>query len=203
LTFQWTHYPWEDPSLSPAAKPLVANDIFQSQVAPRKHPATVEGLVDYADSAYLSCRILMISSTLVHNEALYCAAQTFEKYMKAILLQRNQNIRPYKHDLVKLANALGDEFSDPEFLQVCERLSPFEEAGRYPDHLVDRWSYPIEFLAFLDSFVAHCRDLLRLPAGTRTAIASLLAQDPQGNPVMRAAITAIRDKNHFLSQLQQ
>jgi HEPN domain-containing protein len=197
--FQWDYFSWE--IHEPSRLRLRADDILKTHPAPARNTSTVESFVNYADTAYLSCRVLMLASMFTHAEALYCAAQTLEKYMKALLLQRDGAVPVFAHNLAKYAKVLGDEFVASEFLEVCERLSPMAEAGRYPDHKLQGWGHPIELLAFLDSFVSHCRDLLSLPTGTRNIINELLNQEPNGNPVMAAAITAVRDKNHFLDVL--
>ena len=183
---------------------------------------TVEGLVAYADSAYLSCRILMIASTAVHFEALYCAAQTIEKYMKAILLH-DLGVTDYMvlgvpdasnhvvkvrgtHDLLLLAKAVAsqeshEEFGDPEFQALCTVVTPLEVAGRYPDNKISEIQYDLSFLTFLDGYVVHCRELLSVGPNAVNLVKRLLLPTAHENPVMQAARLAVRDNNRHIEQL--
>ena len=56
--------------------------------------------------------------------------------MKAIVLQRGRLLRR-THDLGALARRLGGEFAAAEFVRLCEALTPWQQAGRYPNHQVD------------------------------------------------------------------
>jgi HEPN domain-containing protein len=139
-----------------------------------------------------------------HPEALYCAAQTIEKYLKAILVARTGNPhRDQRHDLVKLAHAVAaqaPEFAAQEFIGLCKQLQPFAIAGRYPDSNYAEWSFSLELLTFLDGFVAHCRHLIDLPPDLPDALNWMLRDELRlfaSNEVMRAARVAVTDNNHL------
>jgi HEPN domain-containing protein len=202
MVLGWVSHPWQpgrESWDSHDALPLRADDVLITIHQPSP-PVTAEGLMLYADMSYLACRILFLASTTLHAEALYCASQVMEKYMKAILLTRGAPHRNI-HALVPLAERLGGEFTDPEFLTLCARLQNFAVAGRYPDHRLAAWSYPLALLTFLDSFVVRCRRLANRPAASFNVIRAPLAQETQGNPVMEAAIRAVRDNNRYLATL--
>jgi hypothetical protein len=185
-------------------RPLDATYLAGLERTERSAPSVV-GMVAYGDIAWVACRVLMLSSRYTHPEALYCAGQTIEKYLKALLLARGQPITETRgrrefptHDLPLLASRLGGEFADPEFLQLCRTLQPFEIAGRYPDHDLDRWEHDLALLTFLDGFVARCRALIDpgLPA-LPEIVPAMFAERP-GNPAMRGAQEAVADNNGLL-----
>ena len=133
------------------------------------------------------------------------AAQTIEKYLKAILLDRGRNIGGHRHDIVALCKAVGDPFTDVEFLAVCDSLSPFEIAGRYDDgHELENWEYSANLLSLLDVFAVRCRALIGTqPERYRNNAAALLMQSSKGNAVMPAAEIALKDNNEMLVYLVQ
>lgn len=204
MTFVWTYHEWEplDGDVA-AARPLVADTLLQTVQSGRRPPVSVDGLIQYGDIAYLSCRILMLAAMAVHPEALYCASQALEKYMKAVLVHRSQSSKGYQHGLVRLAHALAGEFADPEFLLVCERLAPFEEAGRYPDNTVPEWEHNLNLLTFLDGFVVHARRSAGMGPNTFNMVRYLLEHDAAGNAFVGAAIAAVRQGNHYVQELLQ
>jgi HEPN domain len=176
------------------------DEILTAENAPQE-TVTTDGYIQYGDIAYLSCRILMLASMAVHPEALYCASQTIEKYMKAILISRAESVRGRGHDLVRLSRALQGEFLDSQFVLICERLAPFEEAGRYPDNTVPAWEYDLSLLTFLDGFVVHARAAAGMSPGCINLVKYLLTQDASGNPVLAAAVQAVREQNRHIAEL--
>jgi HEPN domain-containing protein len=178
----------------------------KAQHTERKHEPKVPDLVAYADVSYLAARILLLSSEAVHHEALYCVGKTIEKYLKAVWLAKAGSPAKTGHDLSLLALQLAEtyselpEFGDPELIKLCEHLQPFEEAGRYPDHRLDAWEFTPELLTFLDGFVGHCRTLIIQLQGPLPFdyVEALLGQPVGTNPVMTAAVTAVRDNHRTL-----
>jgi len=144
-------------------RPLTADAVLEPTEGD-KIEQTPEGLIEYADQAYVALRLLMIASEATHPGALYHAGQVVEKYLKAVLLSRRWTVKdvskaakPRGHNLVGLAEAAGEEFADGEFIELCRRLMLFETAGRYPDHDLMAWEYSLELLTVIDDFVVHCR----------------------------------------------
>src|SRR5437764_5370789 len=74
----WTYLPW--PSSQTERRPVEADKVLLS--APGHHQFTVEGAVLYAEQSYLACRLLLLCNRALTLEALCCAGQTLEKYMK-------------------------------------------------------------------------------------------------------------------------
>jgi HEPN domain-containing protein len=214
VTYQWSFREWGK-SRSPKDNPieLHADALLWPLVGAAKEPS-VEGFMEYADQAYIGCRVLMLASEAVHPAALFLAGQVLEKYMKAILLSRGRTFKQVMaaarapkelriangHYLEGLANGIGDEFADKEFIEVCRRLQPFETAGRYPDHSLDGWMYTLQLLTFLDEFVLHGRELIgRHPM--HNYVREVAEQDTYPNPVMAAAVAALRDQNRQIDVL--
>ena len=198
----WTYYPWALPGGPPVTAPVALNwhDLVITQPSNARPTPTLQGMMQYADMSYLSCRILMLSSTAVHPVALYMAGQTIEKYLKAVLLTRQPHV-PRTHKLTKLAAQAGAPFANQEFLQMCQHLEIFDIAGRYDDHALAGWKYSLNLLAFLDAFVARCREILQVPSHTPNLVEELQTQHSGDNPVMAAAVVALRDNNRHLHQL--
>lgn len=161
------------------------------------------GMLWHAEVSYMACRILFLASEEVHPTALYMAAQTIEKYLKAILIARGEPQQARGHDLVGLCDAIGGEFIDAEFRATCESLTDFEVAGRYADgHDLEAWRYGLDLLSLLDVFAVRCRSLMEpAPEGYVNRVARLLQQDSTNNEVMRAAETGVKDHNHVLERL--
>jgi len=196
---EWRIHQWE----SPIWKPLRLADILRLQRGTPAKPS-VAGMIKHAEISYLSCRILFLSSQSVHAASLYMAAQTIEKYLKAILLDRRKSDRR-GHNLVTLANAVGEPFTDHQFLALCESLSPFEVAGRYDDgHDLETWLYSLDLLSLLDVFAWRCRGMIKTtPTGYTNKVAELLLQPSKKNACMQAAEVAIKDNNEMLGYLVQ
>ena len=199
LESEWRIHQWE----SPIWKPLRLGDILRLQRGTPAKPS-VAGMIKHAEISYLSCRILFLSSRSVHAASLYMAAQTIEKYLKAILLDREEPFR-HGHNLVALAEAVGKPFTDHEFLAVCESLAPFEVAGRYDDgHDLEAWGYTLDLLSLLDVFAVRCRAMVKTtPEGYANKVAELLLQPSKSNACMQAAEVAIKDNNEMLGYLVQ
>ncbi|MGI8551275.1 MAG: HEPN domain-containing protein [Dehalococcoidia bacterium] len=198
MTFHWSYRNWTEGQ----EHQLVADEILHLEEAELTHIADIGNLVFYADKAYAACRILMLSSRELHFEALYCAQQTMEKYMKALLLSAGRKVGKH-HCLEQFAGEVKEdhpEFGDGEYVELCRRIEHFEVAGRYPDHNLDRWEYELELLTFLDEFVFHCRELLRIRSMSPNTLADLLAGAPE-NKVMAAAKVALRERNARLESL--
>jgi HEPN domain-containing protein len=207
---RWTYYPWQ----TSAAVQLKFDDLVITQPSSLERGDWLPDFIVYADMSYLACRILMISSITVHPAALYMASQTIEKYMKALLLSVGQTEVPRTHNLTTLASrvcsaiansgadqAIGDLFSEGEFLKLCEQLKKFDIAGRYPPQGLAGWRYSLNLLTFLDEFVARCRALIGIAHNTPNTIANLLTQETADNLVMAAAVAAVRDNNHHVDVL--
>ncbi|MBK7782031.1 MAG: HEPN domain-containing protein [Ardenticatenia bacterium] len=204
MAFTWTYVPWQA-SEPVQPRPLDPDVLLHVFPRPKPNPSAADWAF-FADVSYLSCRILMLSSQATHFEALYCAGQTIEKYMKAIWRHRAGATARTNHALVVLAELLAltypdlDEFADSSFLETCRRLEPFDVGGRYPDTTLGGRAHSLELLTFLDGFVAHCRDLLGLdPAAPINLVASVLGQG--GHSIMLAASEAVREENHYLDAL--
>lgn len=202
MTSPWVYHPWQPkPWDKSDGLPLKADQVLEITSQGSSTQPDVEHWVIYADQAYLACRILMLSSRHIHYEALYCAQQTLEKYMKAILC-KEQRLGRVGHDLNELAHLVGQahqEFNDQEFLKVCQKLTQFEEAGRYPDSDVDIHEHDLSLLTFLDFFVTHCRDILSFNQGLWNTIAEYW-NEPQ-NRTMQAVRQTLEDNNRYLGQL--
>ena len=207
---KWTYYPW-----APSGKPLPKEPVhlkFQellethpSQIKGKAKSGKLEGMIEYADISYLSCRILMLSSIAVHPAALYMAGQTIEKYLKAVLLKRKPELPLSElrtHKLTKLAGQVGGPFADREFVQLCEHIEKFDIAGRYFDHALEGWGYSLNLLAFLDAFVVRCREITGMPLDTPNRVTNLLDQKTGQNQVMAAALQAVSDNNRHLDELR-
>lgn len=205
MVFQWTYHKWIDDPKHPAQK-LDANSILLTERNVSIPPQTVQGLVTYAEMSYVACRILMLASRSTTLPALYFAGQTVEKYLKAVWLEKAGTKRKTGHKIAKLACRIAQrfpelaEFGDPEFLKVCERLEPFDEAGRYPDNAIKQWGVHLHLLTFLDTFVTHCRQITGSPTQLNP-IQQIATQD--GNKIMKAAITAIRERNREFNSLAE
>ena len=133
MAFSWVYYPWQG---GPQAQPVPLDPNALLHVFPRPVPdPSPADWAFFADVSYLSCRILMISSQATHFEALYCAGQTIEKYMKAVWRHRSGTVPRTNHALVALAELLAqnypdlDEFVDSQFLEICRRLELFAVGG--------------------------------------------------------------------------
>ncbi len=185
------------------SKRMTLADVMLVRRAPAKLGPSVAGMLWHAEVSYMACRILFLASEEVHPAALYMAAQTIEKYLKAVLVSRGEQTRGHGHDLVALVEAAGGDFIDTNFRGVCESLNDFEVAGRYADgHDLAAWHYGLDLLSLLDVFAVRCRALIApLPQGYVNHIAKLLAQDSTENEVMRAAELAVKDNNHMLGYL--
>jgi excisionase family DNA binding protein len=230
VTFQWGYRPWAGPNAG-NIQPLLADEILDRRLldedlpGSKKSPTfTVAGMVLYAEQAYLACRILMLANRALHLEALYCAGQAVEKYMKAIRARDAMDAAvaagtrtdldpldksiydPEKdgHRLCVIAEKLAPtygEFAQTEFLKVCERLDSFEVAGRYPDHKVKTHWHALNLLTFLDEFVVHCRELLGLIPMSHDFIRDLLNIGGPVNVVQLAAARAILERNERVREL--
>jgi hypothetical protein len=199
---KWSYYPWTVRGGPPVEAPvaLKCEKLIITRPAKSARVPKLQGMIQYADMSYLSCRILMISSTVVHPVALYMAGQTIEKYLKAVLLAQ-QKPMPRTHKLTELAGQAGVPFTSQEFVKLCQHLERFDIAGRYDDHALAGWIYSLDLLAFLDGFVVRCREIVQMPSDTPNRVANLQGQDSGDNPVMAAAVTALRDKNRHLDEL--
>jgi len=201
---EWTyHFWWEHRGEVDQPRPLQADHIVTVHLLEQRSEPIVDDWLRFMEIAYMSCRVLMIGSSFLHPEGFYCAAQTIERGMKAIMMHRGLN-RPkgkHGHDLKELATILGGEFSDPQFIELCRRLTVFQEAGRYPDSDLSHFVYPLTILTFLDGFVVRCRELCGKPRGSRSSTADAIAIGRQGHEVQQAAAVAICDKNRFLVDL--
>lgn len=201
-TPKWSYYPWSVPGAPPVHSPvaLKCEDLIITQPAKSPRVPELQGMIRYADMSYLSCRILMISSEVVHPVALYMAGQTIEKYLKAVLLTQKKPIGRH-HNLTKLAGQAGAPFASQEFVKVCEHLKGFDIAGRYHDHALGPWQHSLNLLALLDAFVIRCRQIVQMPSDTPNVIGQLQTQDSGDNPVMAAAVIALREHNRHLHEL--
>jgi len=199
---KWSYYPWTIPGSPPVNAPvaLKCEDLVLTHPSNIRRWSRLQGMIQYADMSYLSCRILMISSRAVHPVALYMAGQTIEKYLKAVLLTRQQRV-PRVHKLTKLAELAGAPFASQEFVKMCQHLERFDIAGRYDDHPLGGWQYSLNLLAFLDAFVTRCRRIVQMPSNTPNMVANLQRQDSGENPVMAAAVRALQDNNWHLNEL--
>lgn len=202
---EWVYHDW----ISGELRKLVAEDLLRVRKASAKGEATVEGFWRHADVSYIACRILFLTSEATHRAALYMAAQTVEKYLKAILLASKrlsgQETRRKRHKLKELAEKAGRPF-EGEFRNFCEILEPFEVAGRYDDgHDYTGWEYSINVLSLLDWFVAVSRNVLTNLGLSRPAeqgpVWQILLQDSAGNPFMSAGSEAVRHRNRALRDI--
>jgi HEPN domain-containing protein len=214
----WVYHDWN----SGQPRKLVAEELVRVEMASAEGKPTAEGFWKHADISYLACRLLFLAGEATHHAALYMAAQTVEKYLKAILLAQAtwkthtepdkkvdyKRIRAAlgKHDLRRLAELVRGVFEEPEFIAFCEILDPFEIAGRYDDgHLYAGWAYSINVLSVLDRFVALCRKELASLGLSRPAeqdpVWQILVQDTTGNPFMSAGSEAVWHRNRLLRDI--
>jgi hypothetical protein len=203
MSYAWTYRRWGDDATRQSERPLQASDLLASAVGTNRHPPTTDDWLRYMEVAYLSCRILMIASTTVHLEALYCAGHVLERGMKAVMQFRGMTIPSgHKgHDLEGLCNAIGDEFTDPEYVKLCQLLQPFQEAGRYPDHRLVAHAHSLNLLRFLDSFVLHIRELVGKHDGSDSQMAKLKTSSMGANAVEKATLIAMSDQNALRQDL--
>lgn len=88
--------------------------------------------VEFAEHDYLSAKALLQVSKVPFEIVAYHCRQLAEKYLKASLIQNGLPV-PLIHDLAKLnrlAQGLHPGLKDIEV--VCELLTPFGTATRYP-----------------------------------------------------------------------
>ena len=224
MSYQWEYRPWRRAS----KQALKADDILDATLASRNKPSK-HGFIRYADQAYVAARIVALADHDVHLASLYFMGQAIELYFKALLLERldadrwdrafgrkpaNAPALPAPvlktHDLVKLARDVGQdhpEFLDPEFLVLCERLTAFQEAGRYPDHIIKQWSDDLSRVTFLDAFVAHCREIMDIHAteGGADLMRNLFTFVPPSRPAEAAqqlgVIELLAEENDHLPAL--
>jgi HEPN domain-containing protein len=185
--------------------------------------------IRYADQAYVAARMIGLTDQDVHLASLYFMGQAMELYLKALLLHRleaDDMARAFgfppanapalpdpelkTHDLVMLAQGVGQdhpEFLDPEFIALCERLTAFQEAGRYPDHWVQRWVLSLSRVTFLDSFVAHCREIMDIDSTLNGAdlMRNLFTFVPPSRPASAAqqlgVLELLAEENDYLPAL--
>ena len=199
----WVYHPWQGgsgPWDSDDGLPLRGNTLLPTP-HPERAPTVAAALMLYGDQAYLACRILALSGPALHPEALLSAARAIEHYLKAVLLATRGERPTRTHDLARLARRLGGEFADPEFLALCRRLSRVAAVGRHPDRVLTAWGAPLELLTFLDGFVAHCRRRAGRSPMAFNVIGELLRQETHGDPLLAAAIEAVRRNNRYLAEL--
>lgn len=200
----WTyHFWWSHRGDVDQPQCLRADHIIEMHWLKTRHTPRVDDWLMYMEMAYMSCRLLLISSTVLHLEAFYCAAQTLERGMKAVITHRGLDVLKGQkgHDLPALAESLGDDFNEAEFIELCRRLQSFQEAGRYPDNDVSHFAYPLSILTFLDGFVVRCRALCGNLAGSSSWTSIAVTEGRSGNEVQQAAVVAICDNNRFLPDL--
>lgn len=69
------------------------------------------------------------------GEALFWTHLATEKALKAHVVKKTQDIPPYIHRLVRLAEITELELS-PQQLQLCEAMSEHQRLARYPDEVI-------------------------------------------------------------------
>lgn len=193
----WRIHEWK----AGRTKELRASDILRPARGEEPAPS-VAGMLNHAENSYLACRVLFLGSQVLHPPALYMAAQTIEKFLKAILLFRGEE-PGLTHNIAALARSAGDPFDDREFVAVCEDLGPFEVAGRYDDgHDYVAWRYSLDLLSLLDVFVVQARwQINTVPDGYENRAARLLSEQSGNNVVIQAAQEALRDGNAMLDAI--
>lgn len=88
--------------------------------------------IEYAEHDLLAAKTLLASQKVPFEIVAYHCQQAAEKYLKAVLIQNGASV-PFIHDLLKLnrgAQAYIPELRNLE--KVCELLTPFGTATRYP-----------------------------------------------------------------------
>ncbi len=200
--WEYVHWITGDPRL------LKAKDLFEIKKGEPRPPSAL-GYWRHADISYLACRLLFLAGEALHHAALYMAAQTVEKYLKAILLALGKSVGDASlrtHNLRRLAQEAGPPFNERPFADFCGILSPFEIAGRYDDgHDYAGWRYSINVLAVLDRFVAVSRKTLAGLGTTRPVesdpLQQILRQDGSMNPFMMAGTMSLVHRNRLLQDI--
>lgn len=111
-----------------------------------------------AEEDYVLARVLLYMS--IYDAGMYHYQQCMEKFLKAFLIQNNVQFRN-THNLETL-RALCEQrdnfFSDPDLVDACDKVKPFEVVGRYPSELLRSYGWVMPDLAFfLDEFVYEMR----------------------------------------------
>lgn len=97
-----------------------------------KQLQNVKSWLRKADADWQALGILAGAGAGLREVALFHAQQAVEKWLKALLIFRNEK-PPRTHDLLLLLNRVSAV--DPELLMfetVLQRLTPFAVGGRYP-----------------------------------------------------------------------
>ena len=88
--------------------------------------------IEYAENDYLTVKTLLTAQRIPYEIVAYHCQQTAEKYLKAILVQSDLTV-PLIHDLLKLNREAQKVIpSLKELEKICELLTPFGTATRYP-----------------------------------------------------------------------
>jgi HEPN domain-containing protein len=88
--------------------------------------------IEYAEHDYLAAKTLSELPKMPLEIVAYHCQQLAEKYLKATLIQYQLPI-PHVHDLARLNLSASGFIADMDALQpICERLTPFGTATRYP-----------------------------------------------------------------------
>lgn len=111
-----------------------------------------------AEEDYFLSRVLILST--IYELGFYHFQQCIEKFLKAYLIQKNKTFGN-THDLDKLRKLCAEVdtfFEDPDLAEGCNKITPFEVAGRYPSKQVRSYGYITpHILFFLDEFVSEMK----------------------------------------------
>jgi len=130
------------------------NTSEQSLLNLRNQPRFIVG----AEEDYFLSRILLFLD--INDSGMYHYQQCMEKYLKSFLIENNITFRN-THNLNRLrgfCESLDIFFKDEDLIDACQKITPFEVIGRYPQNQVRAygWTMP-DLIWFLDEFVYKMR----------------------------------------------
>jgi HEPN domain-containing protein len=147
-----------------------------------------------AEEDYLLARCLLSMS--IYESGMYHYQQCMEKYFKAFLIQNKVDFRN-THDLDKLrAMCLSNDkyFSDPDLIEACKKVNPFEEVGRYPSSLLRSYGWLLpDIIFFLDEFAYKMRQRIN-----HNGVSDLIGEMQSSG---KATILDYDDSSKFLTNL--
>lgn len=191
----------------------------KSELNVEKNDVVTHLFVDPADQDYILARMSYYGKMI--NSFFWSGGQAIEKYLKASLLLNGKSAKDYKHNLVKLFEAVNEYASDlfPERLTkppqikktlwhteetpvgFLKRIAPYTD----PDSRYNIFGKNLnpEDLLHLDQFIFAARRVaFRLDAGASRTVYENLARDPQYQPRTGQFLDTItKDSNHALYDL--
>lgn len=116
------------------------------------------GFIFGAEEDYILCRILLLLG--INDSGIYHYQQCIEKYLKSYLIEKDISFRNTHNlnRLIELCKPLDSFFKDEDLVDACDKVTPFEVTGRYPQTQIRAygWTMP-DLIHFLDEFVYEMR----------------------------------------------